>query len=224
MKHLAEHFYVIALDQIGFGYSTKPLLNYRIGTLVDFLYGFYQALDIKQAFLVGEGVGGCVAAALALQYPKLVGQLVLVSANPHWAIPEEYELLRLLPLATREQTRQLLQRLFYHKDRFVNDRQIDKLFTYKVMADDAYTTQRLTESIHRHEDTLEGRLSQLTVPTLILHGREDELASLKLSESLHRQIYKSELRIIKQCGHLPHIEQPEEFCAAVLQFLTIQSS
>ena len=54
---LAEDFYVIALDQIGFGDSEKPFLNYRINTLVDFLHGFYQVLGINKASLIGV----CVA-------------------------------------------------------------------------------------------------------------------------------------------------------------------
>src|SRR5437879_5560558 len=37
---LAVKFHVIAIDQIGFGLSDKPLINYRVGTLVDFLDQF----------------------------------------------------------------------------------------------------------------------------------------------------------------------------------------
>ena len=46
---LAARFRVIAFDQIGFGRSDKPLLNYRVSTLVDFLDGFMTELKIQRA-------------------------------------------------------------------------------------------------------------------------------------------------------------------------------
>jgi pimeloyl-ACP methyl ester carboxylesterase len=66
---LAAKFRVIALDQIGFGRSDKPLLNYRVSTFVDFLDGFMSELKIERASLVGNSLGGWVAASFALAHP-----------------------------------------------------------------------------------------------------------------------------------------------------------
>lgn len=214
MKYLAEDFYVIAISQIGFGYSDKPLLNYRIDTLVDFLSGFYQALEIERSALIGTDIGGWVATSLALQKPSLVDRLVLVDAN---LCSTSY--LELPTCATREQTRQLLQRSFYDKDRFVNEKTLDRLFTQKVMTNDGYATQQLLKSISCGEDLLDDRLCQLTASTLIIHGREDELTPLTWSEQLLEKIPNSKFEIIDRCGHLPHVEQPEIFSQIVLEFL-----
>src|SRR5919205_369359 len=54
---LATKFRVIALDQIGFGRSDKPMLNYRVGTLVDFLDGFMKQVGVERASLVGNSLG-----------------------------------------------------------------------------------------------------------------------------------------------------------------------
>ena len=48
---LSEKYHVIVPDQIGFGHSDKPLINYRVGTLVDFLDGFYKELKIENLTL-----------------------------------------------------------------------------------------------------------------------------------------------------------------------------
>jgi len=71
---------VIALDQIGFGKSDKPLLSYRVETFVDFLDGFVLALKIDRASFVGNSLGGWVAAAYALAHPERVDRLVLVDS------------------------------------------------------------------------------------------------------------------------------------------------
>ncbi len=51
---LASKYHVYAIDQIGFGQSDKPLLDYRIATFTDFLYGFMQAEKIAKATMVGN--------------------------------------------------------------------------------------------------------------------------------------------------------------------------
>src|SRR5258706_12960475 len=55
---LAANFHVLAPDQIGFGKSDKPLINYSIGTYVDFLDQFCKQLKVERASLVGVSMGG----------------------------------------------------------------------------------------------------------------------------------------------------------------------
>src|SRR5262245_39605052 len=77
---LAEKYHVFALDQIGFGTSDKPGLNYRVAVLVEFLGGFFKKLGIEKATLVGNSLGGWTAAAFTLAEPQKVEKLVLVDA------------------------------------------------------------------------------------------------------------------------------------------------
>ena len=58
---LAAQYHVYAIDQIGFGHSDKPLLDYKIATFADFLQGFMQAQNISKATLVGNSLGGWIA-------------------------------------------------------------------------------------------------------------------------------------------------------------------
>ncbi|MGA2539216.1 MAG: alpha/beta fold hydrolase, partial [Terracidiphilus sp.] len=57
---LAAQYHVYAIDQIGFGHSDKPLLDYKIATFADFLQGFMQAQNIPKATLVGNSLGGWI--------------------------------------------------------------------------------------------------------------------------------------------------------------------
>src|SRR5579871_648027 len=77
---LAKNYHVFVLDQLGFGESDKPMINYRVGTLVDFLDGFCKKVGIAKATLVGNSLGGWTAAAFTLAHPDKVERLVLVDS------------------------------------------------------------------------------------------------------------------------------------------------
>ena len=61
---LAQKYRVIVPDQIGFGKSDKPMLNYRVNTLVDFLDGFYKQVGVQKATVVGNSLGGSMPRVL----------------------------------------------------------------------------------------------------------------------------------------------------------------
>src|SRR5204862_1962693 len=104
---LAARFRVVALDQIGFGRSDKPLLSYRVSTFVDFLDGFLNELKIERASLVGNSLGGWVAADFALKHPDRIERLVLSDAAGYAALakPMDPRALNALRLASREDIR-----------------------------------------------------------------------------------------------------------------------
>ena len=77
---LASKYHVYAIDQIGFGQSDKPLIDYKIATFADFLHGFMQTEKIAKATLVGNSLGGWIATDFAVQHPEMVDKLVLVDA------------------------------------------------------------------------------------------------------------------------------------------------
>jgi pimeloyl-ACP methyl ester carboxylesterase len=62
-------------------------------------------------------------------------------------------------------------------------------------------------------------LHKIKIPTLILHGKDDTLISIKEAEAMHTAIPHSQLQIIDDSGHLLNMEQPEIFNNAVRKFL-----
>ncbi len=215
---LAAKYRVVALDQIGFGRSDKPLLNYRVSTFVDFLDGFLNELKIERASLVGNSLGGWVAASFALAHPQRVDRLVLCDAAGYAAVSKTMDprALSALRLASREDIRYLGPLTFRDK-RFYED--VDLAFKQHVSAGDNYTVNQLLDSMIRGEDVLDNRLAAIKQPTLILWGREDRLIPLNFAERFHKEITGSQLRVIDSCGHMPQVECPKEFVTAVLDFL-----
>ena len=129
---LSKKHRVIVLDQIGFGKSDKPLINYRVGTLVDFLDGFYKKLKIERATLVGNSLGGFAAAAFTLAHPQKVDRLVLV-ASAGFALPKGTDPRAFYALnpSTHEGMKQVIQSVFYDKQLFATDANTDAFFAKK---------------------------------------------------------------------------------------------
>jgi pimeloyl-ACP methyl ester carboxylesterase len=63
-------------------------------------------------------------------------------------------------------------------------------------------------------------LSEISVPVLILCGREDTVTPVGESEFLHRNIANSTLHLIDRAGHLSNLEQPEEFNLHLAKFIS----
>jgi pimeloyl-ACP methyl ester carboxylesterase len=217
---LAEKFHVVVPDQIGFGKSDKPLVNYRIRTYVDFLDQFCKQLKIERATLVGNSMGGWIAAAFTAAFPDRVDKLVLVDAAGY-APPKDLDTRVLFALnpTTRAGMKLLAAKVLYNKA-FQTDAAIDMAIAARLAAGDGFTIKMITESIIRGEDFLDDTVKTIKRPTLIVWGREDGLVLLAEGERFHKDIAGSKLVVFDQCGHVPNLEKPGEFNAALIKFLT----
>jgi len=217
---LSKSYRVLVPDQIGFGHSDKPMINYRVATLVDFLDDFMKELKINRASLVGNSLGGWTAAAFTLQHPDKVDRLVLVDAAGY-SLDKNVDprSLNTLNPSTREGMKLVMSLVFYNKELFANPALIDQFFARKLAAGDGYTIQRFIDSVIAGEDMLDTTASGVKQPTLIVWGRQDALVPLAVGERYHKDIAGSQLLIIDKCGHVPQIEQSAQFNEGVMRFL-----
>jgi pimeloyl-ACP methyl ester carboxylesterase len=216
---LAAKYHVVAPDQIGFGKSDKPFLKYRVGTYTDFLDKFLSELNIEKASLVGNSLGGWIAADFALKYPARVERIVLVDAAGLKLKQADLNRIYTLNYSTRDEIRALLKAVFYNQTIFGSEIFIDQSLDKRVETGDGYTINSLIESIKRNEDFLNGRLGAIKQPTLIVWGRQDGLLPLADAQIFKSQIANSQLVVFDKCGHAPQVEKAIEFNAAVLKFL-----
>jgi len=219
---LAEKYHVFVPDQIGFGKSDKPLVNYRIRTYVDFLDQFCKQLKIDRPTLIGNSMGGWIAAIYAATYPDRVDKLVLADAAGY-APPKDFDTRAFFGLnpTTRDEMKLLSAKVFYNKA-FLSDAAIDQAMAARLGAGDGYTIKSITESIIRGEDYLDNIVMKIKSPTLIVWGREDGLVPLSEGERFHKDIAGSTMIVFDQCAHVPNIEKAGEFNAAVIKFLGAQ--
>jgi len=220
---LAQQYHVLALDQIGFGYSDKPPLNYRVGTLVDFLHGFLKKTGVTKATLVGNSLGGWTAMSYTLKYPNEVEKLVLVDSagysparmnNPPVAIAQA----RMLNPSTIEGAKLVLGTILYNK-MLVNDVSAEAFLTEHMRKADSNTVNAFIDSIVANEDVVDGKLSAIKAPTLIVWGKQDALTPLPGGEAMSQDIAGSKLVVLDKCGHVPMMECSAAFNKTLLGFL-----
>jgi pimeloyl-ACP methyl ester carboxylesterase len=221
---ISQNHHVYALDQIGFGRSAKPLIEYRIQTFVDFLEAFMQELQIPKATLIGNSLGGWIAVAFGAQHAHLVDKLVLVDAGG------------LAPLGQRSRnlppdlgrgsvsgTRKMFELIFHRKD-LVTEEVVKRAFERHIRSGDGYTRQRTLTGIFLTNQFVDEKLREIRAPTLIIWGRSDRLTDLSLGERFQKGIPGAELVVLDECAHVPQVESPERFNKVVLDFLALPAS
>jgi len=225
---LAQRFHVYVPDQIGFGKSDKPMINYRVATLVDFLNEFCNKLSITRASLVGNSLGGWTAAAFTLAYPGKVDRLVLVDAAGY--SPERMgtpklsrEPMLVLNPSTISEMRQTLSAVFYNKQLLTDDF-VKQAFAGKLARGDGYTINMFIDSVLRNQDFIDGKAGAIKAPTLVVWGREDLLTPLAIGKAYAEDIRGSQLFVIDRCGHVPQLECIAAFNQAVVRFLAGESA
>jgi 2-hydroxy-6-oxonona-2,4-dienedioate hydrolase len=219
---LAPKYHVFAIDQIGFGKSDKPTINFRIETLVEFLDAFCRKLEISKAAVVGNSLGGWAAMAFTLAHPEKVSRLVLVdsagySMEKQGRKASREEMLALNP-STLLQAKLVLNMILANKQ-MITDGLAQQFFAQHLSRNDGYTINAFIDSILRDEDVVDGRLGAIKVPTLIVWGREDLLVPLNNGSMLAQDIAGSEMVVMDHCGHVPMLECAQPFNAALLKFL-----
>ena len=215
---LSQNFRVMALDQIGYGQSDKPLMRYSVENFTDYLHGFLQALKIPKASLVGNSLGGWVALDFAIRHPQMVEKLVLVDAaglRPTAALK--------WPEGGRKTLSPLNTHWFFdfmeaNKEWAAMDLGPNS-FERHVQNGDSYTVASSVAEMITGRDFEDKKLDKVKVPTLIIWGRDDGLIPLAMGEQFHKRIAGSQMMVIEGTGHIPMVGKPAEFNQAVSKFL-----
>ncbi len=229
---LSKRYRLYIPDLPGNGYSDRPEVEYTPALFIDSIKQFMDVMGIRRASLIGNSMGGGIAWVFGLMHPDRVEKLVLIDSIPPDAVPEirnpsfrwffAIRNLPLLPrLAVALQTRGMLRATLMEMvfdDRLITDAVVERQYRIGRIAG----TARAVTSMARHAEDLKRyatALGELLKPTLIIWGDQDEVFPVAVGKKLQASIKGSELLIIKQSGHMPMWEHPEETNQAILDFL-----
>ena len=219
---LAEHHRVLALDQIGFGSSDKPFMDYSIQTYVDFLGEFLRTLNIHQFTLAGESLGGWICALYTIE--SLAPENTQALPRPQRLILSDAAGLAPLnsaspiPIPGTLADAHGVAIVFHDKSR-VTEEFVREAWAMNLKANDGFTERSLWGNPKTAAELVRTRLAKITVPTLVVWGASDEIIPLAQGRAYAEGIPGAKLSIIPDCGHGPAIEKPAEFLAAVLPFI-----
>jgi pimeloyl-ACP methyl ester carboxylesterase len=215
---LSQKYRVIAPDQLGFGRSDKPMIDYSIQTYVDFLNEFLHDLKIEKATLIGESLGGWISALYTLESASdkhmiPVEKLVLVDAA---GLRQDKPIPDLNP-STLVAERKLLQVVFYDSS-WVTDEVVKTSLAERIRENISYTVRSILSNPMLPSERLDGKLGGIHVPTLVVWGKQDELLPIASGERYSKEIAGAKFVSFEKCGHVPPVEKTAEFVAAVEDF------
>lgn len=223
-RQLTDNYHVIALDLPGFGDSSKQAdANYDLHAQTERLAAFVNQLGLQQLNIVGNSMGGEIAALYAARYPQQMHSLALF-ANAGIDSPQPSELQQILargepnPLlvSNAEDFNRLLDFVFVQPPPM--PAALKQHFAARAIASRPLN-QKIFQQLISNPQPLAAELRKIQVPTLLLWGDQDRLLDVSAIEVMQPLLKQPSVVIMQDCGHAPMIERPEEAAAHYLAFL-----
>ena len=231
IPRVAQERRVIALDLPGFGLSPPAARrDHHPRATAAACDAVCDKLGLGRVDMVGNSMGGFVAAEVAIQFPERIDQLILVSAAgiasadvakapiltigrvmtaiaTHTAAQDRY-------LASRPKSRHVsLALVARHPSRFKADLAYEGFF--KGAGKPGFQDALKASLNYDFRD----RLPEIRQPTLIVWGENDSIIPVRDAHEFERLIPDSRKVVMKETGHVPMAERPETFNDVMLDFL-----
>jgi triacylglycerol lipase len=216
MDAFAPRFTVYAVDMLGFGESSRDAAVLDIPTQAAAIKALLDHESVETAALIGNSVGGWVAATFASVYPAQVSKLVIVDPAGFAAMFEGESPVNLFP-DDIAQMRKLLEYVlhsdFAHTDAFVAD-----AFARFEASGEKSIVPRLWPGLFA-SPRLEAVLPNVTAPTLVIWGKEDKLFPVALAPYITSLTPGATTAVIERASHFPQVDNLADFVAAASAFL-----
>lgn len=222
----AKHYQVIRYDMRSFGKT--PMVAEQPYTHSRDLHALLAYLGIERAFILGCSMGSATAIDFTLEHPEMVDALIAVTSNisgfefsddelpelyqEHVAALERGDITR----ASEAEAQYWLcgpQRMLEQVDAHI----LERLSAMNVIALTNKTSEQ--ENEQQLEPPAFGRLSEISMPTLVIIGDLDDANIVKCGGFLATNIPKAKRVVMQGTAHLPSMERPDEFNQIVLDFL-----
>jgi non-heme chloroperoxidase len=207
MLFLAQHgFRAVAHDRRGHGRSSQSWSGNDMDGYADDLAALIEALDLKDITMVGHSTGGGEVARYIGRYgTKRVAKAVLLAAvppimlksasNPEGLPIELFDNLRNALAKDRSQAYKDFAPAFYGANRpgaQVSPGTLDQFWLWSMQAG----LKNASDSIKAFSETdFTEDLKQFDVPTLVMHGEDDQIVPVKDSAKKSAQLIKGAVEI-----------------------------
>jgi len=207
----AEHARVFTPVHPGFNGTPRPTALHTIAGLAATYVALLDTLDLQDVTVVGNSIGGWIAAEMALLRSPRVSRYVLVDAVgievPGHPVADFFSL-----------TPAELAELSYHDpeaygiDPAKLPSQVREAMAGNRVALEAYAGRAMADP------TLAGRLSGVSTPTLVVWGEADRIGDPGFGRAFAAAIPGAQFTMLPETGHLPQIETPDALIETVWAF------
>lgn len=224
IPELAKNNRVIAPDMAGFGYTQTPAdFSATSESWVRQVIGLLDALDLEKVTIIGNSFGGAIALKTASLNPSRVNKLVLMgSVGVSFPITDGLE--KVWGYEPSPEAMSELLHIFAYDQSIISDDLVEMRYRASIRADvqerfsSLFPTPR-QEGVERLSLSNK-ELLKIEQPTIIIHGKDDQVIPFAVSEVLAQRLPNAELYPIDQCGHWVQIEKGKEFLDIVKPFLS----
>lgn len=223
LDNLSKSARVLLPDLPGFGDSPARQGTATVEQYAEGCLSILDTLDIMEPVVIGGlSMGGYIALAAARLVPLRVRGLILASTRAGADSAEGK--------ATRDKT---IAQVKEGGASVVADAMYPKFLSAETYKTQPAVTEELKEimrgattegviaalSAMRDRPDSTELLADLHMPVLIIHGKDDQVIPPSEAEVMAKAIPHNDLHLIEKTGHLPNLEQPEEFNRIVKKFL-----
>ncbi len=204
---------ILAPDLPGHGRSAG-VASSEVDDYAGAMLALLDALDVPQAVIAGHSMGGAIAQTLALTQPERVGGLILVTTGAR--LPVNPQLLATVQ-QDKTQVVEWIMTWAWAPDAPDDLRAMALQALLAVPAEVLHADYLACDRFDARD-----RLSEITVPTLVIGGEHDKMTPPKFSETLAAQIPNAELSVIPGGGHYVVLEQPPVVAQCIQTWLEAQ--
>ena len=207
----SERHQVVLYDRRSAGQSETPEDGYSLANYSADAHQLLAHLGISQVHILGSSAGGPIAMKFALEHPEMTQSLLLVNTMSYYQ-------------ETQRQVRKT------ELERVLSTIQNKENSTLNLSKDQSITSSQqeisqnnaLAKTIRSYldiKDSLERRLEAISVPTLIMHGDQDDRIPLECGLQLHSSIVESEFVVVPNAGHGLLSNEPTVTGNLIVEFL-----
>ena len=212
---LADNNYrVFCPDLPGFGKTDSPKKAWGVSDYVDWVLEFTKSQDLDQFILIGHSLGGRISIKFSNYYPEKVKSLILCNSAGLKVSPS---LKRRIVLMFVGFFKLVSGITFFSK---IKEEMKELLFFAISSTDYAKASKVMRETMKRIlAEDLFIYLKGIKSKTLIVWGKKDKLVPVEHAYVFEEEIQGSQLEIISNTGHSPHLKVPKELSDIILSFL-----
>lgn len=229
-----DKYSLYLIDLKGFGLSSKPKDDlYTIKEHVRIIIGFLKKMELEDVILVGHSYGGGIALMTQLELlhnneSHIVDRMILIDCAAYLDdIPFFIKMLQgfflskiVMPILSSNYKANYTLKKLYHDESKITKKKIQRYATAYTTSNSMYAMRKAAKQIIPNDyDSIINSYSNINTPTLIIWGKNDPALSIELGLRLNKVLPNSILEIVKDCGHIPQEECPNETYKLIESFL-----